>query len=91
MALVEHGDWEGVEEEGDVEEVPHEAILQFCPWQLTHMALDHTLCHLKKKLVEHWKLLGGKSREQCARSYLATAQQWIHYGCTAFQAEVSNR
>lgn len=89
MAQMEHGDWEEVEGKGQPEEVAQEAILRFCPWQMTHMALDHTLSHLRRKLVEYWQTLAGKGKEGCARSYLSTAQQWSHYGATTFQAEVS--
>lgn len=88
MTQLEHGDQGEVEGRGDCDEVAHEAIMNFCPWQLTHMALDHTLNQLKRKLVEHWKMIAGKSKEQCARSYIAVAQQWSHYGSTTFQAEV---
>lgn len=88
MTQIEHGDQGVVEARGDCDEVAHEAILRFCPWHLTHMALDHTLSQLRRKLVGHWKMLAGKSKEQCARSYITTAQQWSHYGCTTFQAEV---
>ncbi len=89
MTQMEHGDWnDGVETERPFGEIAQEAILQFCPWNLTYMALDHDLNLLQRKLTEHWKLLEGKSREQCARNYLSIVQQWSQYGSTFFQAEV---
>lgn len=97
MTQIEHGDWSSIESGGrssfdeggwSLDETAHEAMLQFCPWGLTHMALDHSLNLLQRKLVEHWKLLEGVSGEQCAKEYVGIAQQWSNYGSTAFQAEV---
>ena len=88
MAQMEHGDLTAVETAGDSEEVTDEAVLRFCPWHLTHMALDHVMQSLQRKLVESWRELEGKTREQCARTYIGIAQQWHHYGYTTFQAEV---
>ena len=97
MTQIEHGDWSRIEsgrshkEAGrGFDETAHEAMLQFCPWSLTHMALDHSLNLLQRKLVENWKMLEGMSQEQCAKEYISIAQQWSNYGCTAFQAEVSS-
>lgn len=88
MAQIEHGDWTAVEDAGNSEEVTYEAVLRFCPWHLTHMALDHVMQFLQRKLAENWKELEGKTKEHCARTYIGIAQQWHHYGYTTFQAEV---
>lgn len=89
MTQIEHGDWNSPQNErSSFEELTHEATLRFCPWNLTHMALDHSMNLLQRKLVESWKALGGKGKEQCARSYVGIVQQWSHYGSTFFQAQV---
>ncbi len=91
MTQIEHGDWNSqlVEQDGEtLDQIMHEAILLFCPWSLTHLALDHDLILLKKKLGEHWENLCGLSKEQCARKLVGIAQQWSQYGSTFFPAEV---
>lgn len=88
MAQIEYGDWQNVESSAHYENVAREAALRFCPWRLTHLALDHDLSLLQCKLEDLWKTHAGKSKEQCARAYIGIAQQLSYYGTTAFQAEV---
>lgn len=49
-------------------------------------SLTHSL--LQRKLVEQWKKLSDKTRQQCAHMYLHAAQQWRFCGATLFLAEV---
>ena len=86
LTQMEHGDWE---QGATSKEITQEAVLRFCPWRLTHLALDHDMSFLQRKLAENWKKFVGQSKEECARKYIAIAQEWSHYGSTAFQAEVS--
>ena len=85
MTQIEHGDWNSPGNEDEV--LLHEAVLRFCPWNLTHLALDHNINLLQRKLVESWKVLEGTVKEQCARNYISIVQQWSQYGSTFFQAE----
>ena len=71
------------------EEVARDAVLLFCPWKMTHLALDHDLMSLQKRLEDQWKVLVGMNREECARRYVGVAQEWNRYGSTSFQTEVS--
>lgn len=91
MAQIEHGDWNSVENERTFDELTREAALRYCPWNLTHLALDHDINLLQRKLAESWKTLEGKAKEQCARGYISIVQQWSHYGSTIFQAEVRSK
>ena len=89
MTQIEHGDWTTIEQGRLFDDVTRDAILLFCPSKLTHLALDHDLSLLQRKLVEHWKTFCGVSRPECARRYISIAQEWGHYGSTGFQVEVS--
>lgn len=89
LTQIEHGDWDCIEQGKPFEEITRDAIMVFCPWKMTHLALDHDLSLLERKLVEHWKTYVGMSKEECARRYVNIVQDWSHYGSTGFQAEVS--
>ena len=89
MTQIEHGDWDSYDQGEVFDKLVREAILLFCPWRLTHLALNHDLSLLQLKLTEHWKSYKGQSKETCSRKYISIAQQWSQYGSTTFQAEVS--
>ena len=86
MAQLEYGDLESLQS-GERERVGREAVERFCPWSLTFMALEHDWLRLQSELMCSWRELAGKSRDECARLYLNTAQTWSMCGATMFKAE----
>ena len=70
------------------QDVARDAVLLFCPWKMTHLALDHDLALIQKKLEDYWKGLAGMAQEGCAQQYVKMVQDLDRYGITSFQAEV---
>jgi len=94
LAQMEYGDKSFVKQqqrkksgESDLE-AARDAVLLFCPWKMTHLALDHDLALMQKKLEDNWKGLAGLAREACAQRYVGMVQDLDRYGITSFQAEV---
>ncbi len=86
MAQLEYGDWAALAP-GERDIVAREAVERFSPWNLTFMALEHDWLRLQTELTENWLGFAGKTRDECARLYLSSAQTWPLCGASIFKAE----
>lgn len=89
MAQLAYGDWASLVV-GEREAIAREAVERFSPWSFTFMALEHEWLQLQSELTENWRGFTGKSREECARMYLAITQNWPLCGAIMYKAEQQN-